>query len=95
MPLPLYSFFAHLQLIPANSNQSSDLSERLARVSLSRLKEGRENGFLNRGLEAQVYPYFSLGVAGMIPTARVERAHSYRARSASKGIVPATPSLTS
>src|SRR5882762_6659259 len=27
----------------------------------------------------------------MIPTARVGRAHSYRARSASKGIVPATP----
>ena len=29
----------------------------------------------------------------MIPTAHVERAHSYRARSASKGIVPATPFL--
>ncbi len=28
-------------------------------------------------------------VGGMILTARVERAHSYRARSASKGIVPA------
>src|SRR5205085_10408874 len=31
------------------------------------------------------------GVGGMIPTSRVERAHSYRARSASKGIVPAAP----
>jgi len=29
----------------------------------------------------------------MIPTARVGRAHSYRARFASKGIVPATPFL--
>ena len=51
--------------------------------------------FLTRGSGVQAYPYFSLGVAGMIPTARVERAHSDRARSVSKGIVPATPSLTS
>ena len=31
------------------------------------------------------------GVAGMIPTARIGRAPFYRARSASTGIVPATP----
>ena len=30
-------------------------------------------------------------VGGMIPTARIERAQFHRARSASKGIVPATP----
>jgi hypothetical protein len=33
-------------------------------------------------------------VVGMLPTARVERVQLYRARSASKGIVLATPSLT-
>ena len=32
------------------------------------------------------------GVAGMIPTARVQRGHSHAARCASKGIVPAIPS---
>src|ERR1044072_7973411 len=39
-------------------------------------------------------PTVSLGVAGMIPTARVERAQLYCARSASKGTVLATPSVT-
>jgi len=33
----------------------------------------------------------SNGVAGMIPTAAIERAHSYRARSGSTGIVQAAP----
>src|SRR6476660_1022994 len=41
--------------------------------------------------DAELTLPFHLGVAGMIPTARVGRAHSYRARSASKWIVPAIP----
>ena len=40
--------------------------------------------------DALLSPPFHLGVAGMIPTARVERGPSEAARSASKGIVPAT-----
>src|SRR4026207_472264 len=37
-------------------------------------------------------PFYFYGVAGMIPTARVQRGESATARCASKGIVPAIPS---
>src|SRR5580765_8321709 len=45
-----------------------------------------EHDAVNPDAESQYAspPPFHLGVAGMIPTARVGQAHSYRARSASK-----------
>jgi len=39
---------AQLHLIQAHSSQSSGFAQTLANEGLSRLEEGRENGFLNR-----------------------------------------------